>query len=669
MVPCYYYRIGTPWIDLSFDLAYLFKSPQPPPKEVVIIYLDEETYAKLRQAPKSFDRSLYVPVLDRLTRDGAKQVLIDIWFDPTEGTGIPQLAQAVQRNGKVFIVEEVDTSHSEIQRVSRRLPAKALLDAGARVGFSSLHLSNKDIARQYSNGTEQKPGFAWIAAKVAGANLPEEPFNDRFLNFYGPPGTLSSVSFWDATNQPAHFFQDRYVFIGTLPGLQYAQEISDRFRSPHGRWASQAQYFAGVEVVATAFLNLLRGDGLHRMAEGSELCLLLVSGIILGGGLVWLRPWWAGGVALAFALVVTLAGCVTVWSSHTWCAWAFIPLLQIPAALVWSLISQSRVLNHEKKHLEFTLTKTLLEVEETRRQHAKSMAEAASAVPPAQSAPGLDLRRMDDRPPQVADHVLLKRVGKGGYGEVWLGRNPVGIHHVIKIVYRRDFSDSGPYEREFRGIQKFMPISRSHPGFVHILHVGRNDESGCFYYVMEPGDDEVAGSKLDPDNYTPLNLGILIRKQGAQSARECLALGLALTDALTALHAQNLIHRDIKPANIIFAKGSAKLADIGLVTDVENTNQDVSRLGTEGYMAPEGPGTPSSDVYSLGKVLYEACMGLDRRRFPELPTALYDSQDITERMQLNRIIIKACEPRPEDRYATAAEMHADLKNLASEWKM
>lgn len=668
-MPCYYYRIGTPWIDLSFDLAYLFKTTHAPPQEVVIIYLDEESYAKLRQPPKNFDRSLYAPVLDRLTQDNAKQVLIDVWFDPTETTGIMRLAQAIQRNGKVVIVEEVDTSNSEIQRVNRRLPAKPLLDAGARVGFSNLHLSNKDIVRQYSNGTEQKPGFAWIAAKSAGANLPQEPYNDRFLNFYGPPGTLSSVSFWDATNQPPGFFRDRHVFIGTLPGLQYAQEIADRYRSPHGRWGGQAPYIAGVEVVATAFLNLLHGDGLRRMSEEAELFMLLISGILLGGGLVWFRPWWAGGSALALAIGTLVAGCVTVWSSRMWCAWAFIPFLQIPAALIWSLICQSRVLDHEKRQLEFTLTRTLLEVEETRRQHAKSIAEAASASTPAKGVSSPDPKPMEDRPPQVADHVLLKRVGKGGYGEVWLARNPVGIHHVIKMVYRRDFSDSGPYEREFRGIQKFMPISRSHPGFVHILHVGRNDELGCFYYVMEAGDDENTGSKLDPENYTPLNLGMLIRKQGAQGARECLALGLALTDALRALHAQNLIHRDIKPANIIFANGCAKLADIGLVTDVENTNRDVSRLGTEGYMAPEGPGSPSSDVYSLGKVLYEACMGLDRRRFPELPTALYDSQDIAERMQLNRIIIKACEPRPEDRYATAAEMHADLKALASEWKM
>src|SRR6267142_1755069 len=65
---------------------------------------------------------------------------------------------------------------------------------------------------------------------------------------------------------------------------------------------------------------------------------------------------------------------------------------------------------------------------------------------------------------------------RGAYGEVWLARNAIGAFHVVKLVKRRGFPSDEPYEREFRGIQKFMPISRSHPGFVHILHVGRNEE-------------------------------------------------------------------------------------------------------------------------------------------------------------------------------------------------
>src|SRR6266404_5886788 len=78
-------------------------------------------------------------------------------------------------------------------------------------------------------------------------------------------------------------------------------------------------------------------------------------------------------------------------------------------------------------------------------------------------------------PPLIPAHELLRRVGEGAYGEVWLARNVMGTFRAVKIVYRRSFSDDRPYEREFGGIKWFEPLSRSHPSQVDILHVGRND--------------------------------------------------------------------------------------------------------------------------------------------------------------------------------------------------
>src|SRR5207344_2147329 len=60
---------------------------------------------------------------------------------------------------------------------------------------------------------------------------------------------------------------------------------------------------------------------------------------------------------------------------------------------------------------------------------------------------------------------------------------------AVKVIYRQAFEHDRPYEREFEGIQKFEPISRLHESQVDILHVGRNDAEGCFYYVMELADD------------------------------------------------------------------------------------------------------------------------------------------------------------------------------------
>ena len=71
-----------------------------------------------------------------------------------------------------------------------------------------------------------------------------------------------------------------------------------------------------------------------------------------------------------------------------------------------------------------------------------------------------------------------------------------GELRAVKLIHRSRFSDARPFEREFEGIQRFEPIFRSHPSQLAILHVGKHDDAGCFYYVMELADD--ANGNLTP---------------------------------------------------------------------------------------------------------------------------------------------------------------------------
>ena len=91
-------------------------------------------------------------------------------------------------------------------------------------------------------------------------------------------------------------------------------------------------------------------------------------------------------------------------------------------------------------------------------------------------------------PPRVADHELIRCVGAGSYGEVWLARSVTGQWRAVKVVARDRFTSERPYEREFCGVVQFEPISRAHSGLVQVLHVGRDDAVGAFYYVMELAD-------------------------------------------------------------------------------------------------------------------------------------------------------------------------------------
>ena len=258
----------------------------------------------------------------------------------------------------------------------------------------------------------------------------------------------------------------------------------------------------------------------------------------------------------------------------------------------------------------------------------------------------------------IPDHTLLRKIGEGAYGEVWLACNVMGAWRAVKVVFRDRFRDGRPYEREFEGIRRFEPISRSHDGFVDVLQVGRNDGAGYFYYVMELADDERGGPLVEnPLTYAPRTLASDLREQGHLPGARCLTIGLSLSSALEHLHAQGLIHRDIKPGNIIFINGQAKLADIGLVTTIRDS---VSFVGSPGYIAPEGPGSPTADIYSLGKVLYEISTGEDREDFPNLPPDLLAQDGAAELLELNEVVVKACAHDPRLRYASAEALHADL---------
>jgi WD40 repeat protein len=262
--------------------------------------------------------------------------------------------------------------------------------------------------------------------------------------------------------------------------------------------------------------------------------------------------------------------------------------------------------------------------------------------------------------PKIPDYELLRFIGSGAYGDVWLARSITGTLCALKVVYRDRFEDQRPFEREVEGIRRFHPISRQDEGLIDLLHVGQNTSEGYFYYITELAEDLNGESVISPESYCPRTLDRVLKQKRRLPFQSALELGISLSKALACLHRHGLVHRDVKTNNVVYVNGRAKLTDMGMVSRVVDCQ---SFVGTEGFIAPEGAGSPQGDVYGLGKVLYEACMGKDRKEFPDLPDDIASWPEAEQLRELNEVLLKACDGDARKRHQSGDDLYADLACL------
>ena len=345
--------------------------------------------------------------------------------------------------------------------------------------------------------------------------------------------------------------------------------------------------------------------------------------------------------ALSGAFVFMIVAVVLSYYANFWFPWLVVVGGQMPCALAWAMIA----------------IKPSPAAAPVKAGHKKPETPNGTII----------LSFPEDELPDAPEYEITEPpIGQGGFGKVWICRNAIGQWQALKAVYESTFGDNrSPYEAEFKGLQRYKPVSEKHPGLLRIDLVSKMKPEGYFYYVMELGDAQVPGWEKSPQLYKPRDLENL-RKQSPDRRlpiAECLRIVTGLADALNFLHQQKLTHRDIKPSNVIFVNDRPKLADIGLVADVRPVDQMHTMVGTLGYMPmpPEKPGTPQADIYALGMVLYVISTGCDPGFFPDITTNLMEKSNHQEFIQLNAIVLKACQPDLAKRYQTTAEMFHDLQ--------
>jgi beta-lactam-binding protein with PASTA domain/tRNA A-37 threonylcarbamoyl transferase component Bud32 len=256
---------------------------------------------------------------------------------------------------------------------------------------------------------------------------------------------------------------------------------------------------------------------------------------------------------------------------------------------------------------------------------------------------------------------ILRKLGSGGMANVYLAEDEdLGRRVAIKILNDRYANDELFIERFRREAKSAAALS--HPNIVSIYD--RGEAEGTYYIAMEV----IEGRSLKE----------LILTRGPLPIGQTIAYTFEILDALRFAHRHGIIHRDVKPHNILIGGERLKVTDFGIArAGASQMTEAGSIMGTAQYLSPEqargAPVTASSDLYSVGIVLYEMLTGkvpfsgdsaieIAMKHLNELPKPPSKVRpEIPE--DLDQVVLRALAKAPEDRYQTAEEFAEDLHRV------
>jgi eukaryotic-like serine/threonine-protein kinase len=277
---------------------------------------------------------------------------------------------------------------------------------------------------------------------------------------------------------------------------------------------------------------------------------------------------------------------------------------------------------------------------------------------------------------RVGAYVIIRELGRGGMGTVFLAERADGHFEkqvAIKILSRG--ADTAEILRRFRAERQIL-AKLDHPNIARLLDAGTTDD-GLPYFIM----DYIVGA--------PVTRFAVAQKL---STRQRLELFLKICAAVEFAHRNLVVHRDIKPSNILAnAEGEPRLLDFGIAKLLAK-DADAAQLTTEAQQhltpicaSPEqakgDPITVATDIYSLGALLYEMLSDQKPHRFstarptreelalvvgeqvPPPPSAVASDAQIARllRGDLDAIVLFAMHKEPGMRYATVADLAADIR--------
>jgi tRNA A-37 threonylcarbamoyl transferase component Bud32/tetratricopeptide (TPR) repeat protein len=285
-----------------------------------------------------------------------------------------------------------------------------------------------------------------------------------------------------------------------------------------------------------------------------------------------------------------------------------------------------------------------------------------------------------DLPRRFGDFRILGELGRGAMGAVFAAEQVSRGRRVALKVMHQHVAGEAQARSRFRR-EAHTAASLEHPGIVPVLEFGETDGNAwlAMNYVDGRSLQRLIAAARDPRDIDHARA-----RQVLDDPRRVAAAIAGVAEALAFAHDHGVVHRDVKPANLMVdGAGRFLVLDFGLATALDRDAPTLTRtgdfFGTPLYMAPEQAkgaenGTPASDVYSLGAVLYE-CIAGEPAFAPGPLAAVLDAilrVDVVDPRRrrasvpeaLARIALQCLEKDPRDRYPSAAALAADLRRFA-----
>jgi adenylate cyclase len=352
--------------NFSYDLLPVARGDVPV-EEAALVFLDERSHLQLQQSfTAPWDRALHARLIDRLVHAGARAVVFDVVFsdpNPADPEADRALAQSIRSGTVVLAADRVTVGPGQSQAIP---PFDLLLEEAAGIGSAEV-LPGSDLIVREHTPEEELPSLAWAAAEVIGSTpgVATTQAHPRWMNYYGPPNWLPSVSYADALDPaaaPDELFRDKVVFVGARITTKFAGERKDEYLNPFSHWISRSlaeerggMFISGVEIQATTFLNLVRQDWLERMPPWLEQLCLILAGVLAGWGLMQFRPLAASLAAMGGLVLVVMTAYLVFRVGLTWFPWLLV-VVQVLVALGGSVIFNSVQLYVQKRLFEQTLS-------------------------------------------------------------------------------------------------------------------------------------------------------------------------------------------------------------------------------------------------------------------------------------------------------------------------